>query len=115
LSPVYTANVTLGVIPKQINKSINKNMLIDVTLYLSYSNRKITALLNNGIDEALISQRFAKENRLQVALIGRIGIAINGHQITIYETHDLKIKKRLKKYKRRAKQSCAKLKLKRGA
>jgi hypothetical protein len=67
-------------------------MLIDVTFYLFYNNRKIIALLNNGINETLISQRFAKENRLQVTPIRRIRIAINGHQITIYKTHNLKIK-----------------------
>jgi hypothetical protein len=67
-------------------------MLIDVTFYLSHSNRKVTALLDNNIDEALISQRFAKKNRLQTALIGRMGIAVDGHQITIYGTYDLRIK-----------------------
>jgi hypothetical protein len=54
-------------------------MLIDVTLYLSHSNRKVTVLLDSGTDEALISQRFAKKNRLQVALVRRMGIVINGH------------------------------------
>jgi Aspartyl protease len=67
-------------------------MLIDVTLYLPYNNSKVTALLDSGTDETLISQRFAKKNRLQTALIKRIEIAINGHQITIYKTHNLKIK-----------------------
>jgi hypothetical protein len=67
-------------------------MLIDVTFYLSYSNRKVTAFLDSDTDEALISQRFAKENRLQATLIGRIGIVMDKYQITIYETHDLRIK-----------------------
>lgn len=67
-------------------------MLIDVTLCLPHGNRRVTALLDSGTDEALISQRFAKENRLQAAPVGRMGIAVDGHQITIYGTHDLRIK-----------------------
>jgi hypothetical protein len=54
-------------------------MLIDVTFYLSYNNRKVTAFLDSGTDETLISQRFVKKNRLQAALIRRMGIAVNGH------------------------------------
>jgi hypothetical protein len=92
LSLIYIANVTLGVIPKQTNESTNKSMLIDVTLYLPYGNRRVTALLDSGIDEALISQRFAKKNRLQVAPVRRMGIAVDGHQITIYRTYNLRIK-----------------------
>jgi hypothetical protein len=92
LSPVYITNIILGVIPKQTNESTSKSMLIDVILYLSYNNRRITVFLNSGIDETLISQRFAKENRLQAAPTGRMGIAVDGHQITIYKTHNLKIK-----------------------
>jgi hypothetical protein len=80
------------VTPKQANESTSKNILIDVTLYLPHDNRRVTALLNNGTDETLISQRFAKENRLQATPIRRMKIAINGHQITIYRTHDLRIK-----------------------
>jgi Reverse transcriptase (RNA-dependent DNA polymerase) len=67
-------------------------MLIDVTPCLPHGNRRDTALLDSGTDEALISQRFAKENKLQAAPVGPMGIAVNGHQITIYGTHDLKIK-----------------------
>jgi hypothetical protein len=67
-------------------------MLIDVIFYLSYGNRRITAFLNNDTDEALISQRFAKKNRLQAALVRRMGIAVDGHQITIYRTYNLRIK-----------------------
>jgi hypothetical protein len=55
LSLVYTANVALGVISKQVNESISKNMLIDVTFYLSHGNRKVTVLLDNDTDETLIS------------------------------------------------------------
>jgi hypothetical protein len=67
-------------------------MLIDITLYLSNNNRKVTALLNSDIDEVLISQRFVKENKLQITPIGRISVAVDKHQITIYGTHELKIK-----------------------
>jgi gag-polyprotein putative aspartyl protease len=67
-------------------------MLIDVTLYLPHNNRKITALLDSGTDETLISQRFTTKNKLQTAPVRRIKIVMNGHQITIYRTHDLEIK-----------------------
>jgi hypothetical protein len=67
-------------------------MLIDVILYLSHGNRRVTALLDSGTDKILIFQRFAKENKLQATPVRRMGIAINGHQITIYRTHNLKIK-----------------------
>ena len=36
-------------------------ILIEVILYFSHGNRKITTLLNCGADEDLISQRFAKK------------------------------------------------------
>jgi hypothetical protein len=67
-------------------------MLIDVIFCLSHNNRRVTAFLDSDTDKTLISQRFAKKNRLQAALIGRIRIAIDGHQITIYGTYNLKIK-----------------------
>jgi len=67
-------------------------MLIDITLCLPNGNRKVTALLDSGTDEALISQRFVKENRLQATPVGRMGVAVDGHQITIYGTHELEIK-----------------------
>jgi hypothetical protein len=56
--------MTLGVAAKQADSSKSRYILIDITLYLSNNNRKITALLDSGTDEALISQRFVKENRL---------------------------------------------------
>jgi hypothetical protein len=84
--------MVLGAVPKQAISSKNRCMLIDVTLYLPYNNRKVTALLNSDIDETLISQRFIIENKLQIAPVRRIKIVVNGHQITIYEAHDLKIK-----------------------
>jgi hypothetical protein len=52
-------------------------MLIDITLYLFNNNRKVTALLDSGIDEVLISQRFVKENRLQVTPVRRMSVAVN--------------------------------------
>jgi hypothetical protein len=70
----------------------SRYILIDVTLYLFYDNRKIIVFLNNDIDETLISQRFITENKLQVASVRRIRIVIDGYQITIYGAHDLKIK-----------------------
>jgi hypothetical protein len=84
--------VVLGVAVKQADSLKSRCILIDITLCLSNGNRKIIALLDSGIDEVLISQRFVKENRLQVTLIGRISVAVNEYQITIYETHELEIK-----------------------
>jgi hypothetical protein len=84
--------VVLGAALKQVISSKNRYILINVTLYLPHGNRKVTALLNNNTDEALISQRFTIENKLQTAPVRRIRIIIDGHQITIYGAHDLKIK-----------------------
>jgi len=64
-------------------------MLIEVTLYFSYGNRKITALLDCGVDEDLISQRFAKENGLKVTPVGRMGTTVDEHHITIYGFYNI--------------------------
>jgi hypothetical protein len=48
--------------------------------------------LDNGTNEALISQRFVKKNRLQVTPVGRMSVTVNKYQITIYGTHELEIK-----------------------
>jgi hypothetical protein len=56
--------MVLGVAAKQADSLKSRYMLIDITLYLLNSNRKVTVLLNSDIDEVLISQRFVKENRL---------------------------------------------------
>ena len=84
--------MALGAAPKQAISSKSRCMLIDVTLYLPHNNRKVTALLDSSINETLISQRFTTENKLQAAPVGRMGIAVDGHQITIYGAHDLEIK-----------------------
>ena len=65
---------------------------MDITLCLPYSNRRVTALLDSETEETLISQRFAKENKLQATPVKRMGVAVNRHQITIYGTHELEIK-----------------------
>jgi hypothetical protein len=69
----------LGAALKQAINSKSRYILIDVTLYLSYNNRKITALLNNDIDETLISQHFIIENKLQTASVKYMRIAVNGY------------------------------------
>jgi hypothetical protein len=56
--------MALGAALKQAISSKSRYILIDVTLYLSYGNRKVTALLDSGINETLISQRFIIENKL---------------------------------------------------
>ncbi len=67
-------------------------ILIEVTLYFSHENRKITALLDYGADEDLISQRFIKKNGLAVTPIERMGTTVDGHYVTIYKSHNIIIK-----------------------
>jgi len=64
-------------------------MLIEITLYFSHGNRKITALFNYRADKDLISQRFIKENNLKTTPVGRIKTTINRHYITIYRFHNI--------------------------
>ncbi len=64
-------------------------MLIEITLYLTYGNRKISTLLNYEVDENLISQRFIKKNSLKATPITRIRITVNKHYITIYKSHNI--------------------------
>ena len=74
------------------NPSTIKNtryILIEVTLYFSHGNRKVTALLDCGADKDLISQRFAKENGLEITSIERMGITVDGHRITIYGFYNI--------------------------
>jgi hypothetical protein len=71
--------VALGVAVKQADSLKSRCMLIDITLCLSNSNRKVIALLDSDIDEVLISQRFVKENRLQVTPVRRMGVAVDGY------------------------------------
>ncbi len=77
---------------------LNKNSLtvkgircifIEITLYLAHGNRKVTALLNYGVDKDLISQRFTKENGLETTPVGRIGTTVDGHHVTIYRFHNI--------------------------
>ncbi len=67
-------------------------MFIEVTLCLAHGNRKVTALFDYGVDEDLISQRFAKENSLEVTPVGRIGTIVDGHYIIIYGFYNIIIK-----------------------
>jgi hypothetical protein len=71
--------MALGVITEQANSSKSRYILIDITLYLPHSNRKVTALLNSETEKALISQYFAKENKLQATPVRRMGIAVDRH------------------------------------
>ncbi len=77
---------------------LNKNLLtvkgtrcilIEIILYFSHENRKITTLLNYKADEDLISQRFIKKNGLKVTPIGYIGITVDKYHITIYKSHNI--------------------------
>ena len=77
------------------NSLIIKNtrcILIEITLYFSHGNRKITALFNYRADEDLISQHFIKENSLETTPIERIKTTINKHYIIIYRSHNIIIK-----------------------
>ncbi len=67
-------------------------MFIEIILCFSYGNRKVTILFDCGVDEDLIFQRFAKENGLEVTSVGRIGIIVDGHYITIYRFYNIIIK-----------------------
>jgi len=64
-------------------------IFIEVTLCFSHGNRKITALFDCGTDEDLISQRFTKENGLEVTPVGRIRITVDGYYIIIYRSHNI--------------------------
>jgi len=77
------------------NSLIVKNtrcIFIEITLYFSHGNRKITTLLNYRTNKNLISQHFIKENGLKTTLVGRIGIIIDKHYIIIYGSHNIIIK-----------------------
>ena len=67
-------------------------IFIEVTLYLAHGNRKITILLNYGVDEDLISQRFIKENGLEATLIEHMRITVDRYYIIIYRFHNIIIK-----------------------
>ena len=64
-------------------------ILIEVTLYFSHGNRKITALLDYKADEDLISQYFTKKNGLEVTPIEYIKTTVDKHHITIYKSHNI--------------------------
>ncbi len=64
-------------------------IFIKVILYFSHGNRKITILLNYGIDEDLISQRFTKKNGLEATPVERIGTTVDGHHIIIYRSYNI--------------------------
>ena len=65
---------------------------IETTLYLPHGNRKVKALLDCGAEDEIISQRFVKQNGLQETPVGRMGVAVDGHRVTIYGAHDLLLK-----------------------
>ena len=64
-------------------------IFIEVTLYFSHRNCKVTTLFDCGVDEDLISQRFTKKNGLEVTPVGCIGTTVDGHYITIYRFHNI--------------------------
>ncbi len=67
-------------------------MLIEVILYFSHENRKITALFDCGADEDLISQRFMKKNSLEATPVERIKITVDGYYVIIYRFYNIIIK-----------------------
>ncbi len=67
-------------------------ILIEITLYFSHENRKITTLLDYGANEDLISQRFTKENGLETTPVKRIKTTVDRHHIIIYRFHNIIIK-----------------------
>ena len=64
-------------------------MFIEITLYFSHENRKITTLLDYKTDKNLISQHFTKENDLETTPIERIGTTIDRHHVTIYKSYNI--------------------------
>ncbi len=74
-----------------ITKDI-RYIFIEITLYLTHGNRKITTLLDYEADEDLISQRFTKENGLKTTPVERIGTTVDRHHIIIYRFHNIIIK-----------------------
>jgi len=77
------------------NPLITKNtrcILIEITLYLTHDNRKITTLLNYKINKNLISQHFTKENNLKTTPIKRMGTTVDRYYIIIYKSHNIIIK-----------------------
>src|SRR6266536_626991 len=87
ISLIIVAAVALNKNPSTI-KDI-RCIFIEVILYFSYENRKITALLNYRIDKNLISQRFIKENSLEITPVEYMGIIVDGYYITIYKFHNI--------------------------
>ena len=67
-------------------------IFIEVILYFSYGNRKITILFNYKIDKDLISQYFMKENDLEITLIEYIRITIDEYYVIIYKFYNIIIK-----------------------
>ncbi len=67
-------------------------IFIEVTLYFSHGNRKVTVLFDCGADEDLISQRFIKENGLEVTPVERMGITVDKYYVTIYRFYNIIIK-----------------------
>ena len=64
-------------------------MLIEIILYLTHSNRKITALFDYRINKDLISQHFAKKNSLEATPIGRMETTVDGYYVIIYKFHNI--------------------------
>ena len=64
-------------------------ILIEVTLYFSHGNRKITALLNYKADKNLISQHFTKENSLKATPVRRIRIIVDKRHVIIYGSYNI--------------------------
>ncbi len=67
-------------------------IFIEIILYFSYRNRKITALLNYKADEDLISQYFTKKNSLEATSVECIETTIDKYHVTIYKSHNIIIK-----------------------
>ncbi len=64
-------------------------IFIEVTLYFSHGNRKVTALFNYRVNEDLISQHFTKKNSLEATSVERMEITVDRYYITIYRFYNI--------------------------
>ena len=64
-------------------------IFIEIILYFSYGNRKVTALLNCETNKNLISQRFTKKNSLEATPVERIRTTVDEYYIIIYKSHNI--------------------------
>ena len=76
------ASVALGKPAKEAKKT--PSMLVKGAIRTPQGFRNVTALLDSGADFSFLSQRFAKENQLPLEQLDSMGVACDGHQVTLY-------------------------------